>query len=106
MSPAETLMNKAVTEHVPSDDWRPTKAYKVHILITKDDEGTYSAVALNLPGAGSCGETEEEAVENAKEAVLGVVESYLEAGEEIPWKDTSNIEIPFGAEQKWIVVHA
>lgn len=63
-------------------------------------------MVLNLPGAGSCGATEEEAIENAKEAVSGVIESYLEAGEEIPWKDSSSESIPAGATHKWIIVNA
>ncbi len=105
MSVAESWVNKAITHFVLGDDWRQTKAYKIHLLITKDEDGTYSAIAMNLPGAGSCGDTEEEAVENAKEAVRGVLETHLADGEEIPWKDTSKAEIPFGAEQKWIIVH-
>ncbi len=99
------IVNEAVTHFVPEDDWHQAKAYRVHVLVTKDDEGVYSAVALNLPGAGSCGGTEEEAMENVREAIRGVVESYQDAGEEIPWEDTSEAVIPFGAEQKWIIVN-
>ena len=105
MSPAEVWMSKTVTHRVPGSDWQPTNAYKIHLLVTKDDDGVFSAVALNLPGAGSCGDTEEQAVENAKEAVRGTLESYLTVSEEIPWKDTCDVDIPFGAEQKWILVH-
>jgi predicted RNase H-like HicB family nuclease len=106
MSPYETWLNAAVTKRIGDDAWSQTRAFKVHLLITKDEEGTYSAVALNLPGAGSCGDTEEDAISNAREAVLGVVASYLDAGEKIPWKDTWDADIPFGAEQKWIFVYA
>lgn len=86
-------------------EWSKPKAYRIHLLITKDADGIYSAVALNLPGAGSCGDTEEEAIENAREASRGILESYLEAGDEIPWKDSSTAEIPFGAEQRRIIVN-
>ena len=83
--------------------WSNQNVFRIHILITKDEDDSYSAVALNLPGAGSCGETEEEALANAKEAIRGVLESYGDG--EIPWRDSSSDEIPFGAKQKWIVVN-
>ena len=86
-------------------EWTPTKGVTIDLLITEDEEGIYSAVAVNLPGAGSCGDTKEEAEENAKEAIRGVLESYLDARTAIPWKDTTNFIPPFGAELKRIVVH-
>ena len=81
------------------------KGHKIHLLTTKDETGVYSAIALNLPGAGSCGDTEDEAIENAREAIRAVIETYEYGGEDIPWKDSSAEEIPFGAKQKWIIVH-
>jgi predicted RNase H-like HicB family nuclease len=87
-----------------SSEWRRPLAYRLHILITKDKDGTYSAVVLNLPGVGSCGDTEEEAMENVKEAVHGVLESYKEAGEDIPWKDSSSQKISADQRQVWIIV--
>lgn len=105
MSPTTPWLNEAITKFVRSDEWKTTKGFRIHLLITKDDEGVYSAVALNLPGVGSCGDTEEEAVQNAKIAAQGTLESYAADGEKIPWKDTSDAAIPFGAEQKWIIVH-
>jgi predicted RNase H-like HicB family nuclease len=83
-----------------------TKGFRVHLVIIKDGENEFSAIAWNLPGAGSCGATVEEAVDNAIEAVKEVLESYEAAGAGIPWKDRSGERIPFGAEQKWIIVHA
>jgi predicted RNase H-like HicB family nuclease len=86
--------------------WRESPAtYKFHILLTKDDEDSISAVVLNLPGAGSCGSKEDEAMENVREAIRGVLESYKASGEEIPWKDSSAAEIPPGAKQKWITLN-
>jgi predicted RNase H-like HicB family nuclease len=84
--------------------WGKTKGRKFHIAITRDEDGAYSVVALNLPGVGSCGATPEQALKNFKEAAQGTVESYEEAGEEIPWKNVANDDIPFGAERKWIIV--
>jgi predicted RNase H-like HicB family nuclease len=82
------------------------KNYGIDLLITQDEYGTFSAVALNLPGAGSCGPTAEVATERAIEAIQGVLESYLEDGDEIPWEDSAQALIPFGAVQKRIFVHA
>jgi predicted RNase H-like HicB family nuclease len=83
--------------------WQESPAtYRFHILLTKDDLDSFSAVVLNLPGAGSSGSTEEEAMENAREAIRGVLEAYKASGQDIPWKDSSAAEVPSGAQQKWI----
>ena len=62
------------------------KVYGVYLEIAQEENGTFSAVALNLPGAGSHGDTEEEAVSNAKEAVRGVIKSYLDDDQPVPWR--------------------
>src|SRR5688572_29923201 len=76
--------------------------FRCHLAIIPDDDGTFSALALNLPGAGSCGDTEHEAIENAREAIAGVLESYIEDREAIPW--AADYEIPAGAKTMWILV--
>ena len=58
----------------------PKSPYRCHLAISRDEDGSVSVVVLNLPGAGSCGKTEEEAIANAREAIQGVIESYLEDG--------------------------
>lgn len=98
--------NPGVTQHIPRSDWKPTKGYRLHVLITKDDKDLFSAIVLNLPGTGSSGSTEEEAIERVKEAARGTLEVYAEDNEEIPWKDTSSAEIPTGAKLKWIIMDA
>src|SRR5688500_212714 len=65
------------------------KTYRIQLLIVEDDSGNYSAIAMNLPGAGSCGDTKEEAVSNAREAIQGVLESYKDANESIPWREVT-----------------
>ena len=88
------------------DSWQePEETYRVHILTTREDDGTYSTIALNLPGAGSCGDTKEESIANAKEAIKAVLEAHKDAGDHIPWKDSTKEKIING-EQKWIIVHA
>ena len=100
--------NTAVTHNVAENEWHSSKGYRIHVLLTKDEDDmdSFSAVVLNLPGAGSSGATEEEALENAKEAVRGVLEEYKASGRDIPWKDSSTISIPPGAKQKWIILNA
>jgi predicted RNase H-like HicB family nuclease len=100
--------NKAETFAVGEADWRVTpKAYRILVLVTKDEPGMFSAVALNLPGAGSCGATEAEALENAREAIRGVLDEYIESGEGIPWKElTGSVQVPLGGKKLWITVDA
>ena len=40
--------------------WNRKEAHRFRILVTKDEDGVFSAIVLNLPGTGSCGSTEEE----------------------------------------------
>jgi len=101
---SEIWDNRTESSVVPTGTWAERKAYRLHMLITRDEDGVYSAVTLNLPGVGSCGETEQEAMANAKDAIREALASY--EGEEIPWRDSSSDEIPFGAKQKWIIVNA
>lgn len=101
----ENTGNTAITPVVSVDCWFPREAYRCHIILMEEEDHSFSAVVLNLPGAGSCGATEEEAIENVREAVLGVIESYQEAGEEIPWCNSSECEIPEGAKQRRILVN-
>ncbi len=81
------------------------KRYRCHLAIIREEDGAFSAVVLNLPGAGSCGDTEVEAVANAREAASAVIAEYL-ASENgaIPWLSIEQYEIPEGVKQKWIVV--
>ncbi len=62
--------------------------YMVHVALTKEadaDGGGYSAVVLNIPGVQSMGDTIKEAIENVKEAVSVVIESYELDGLVVPW---------------------
>ena len=99
------LENNAFTQKVESD-WFKRWAYSCHIALISEDDGSFSAVVLNLPGCGSCGPTEEEAIKNVREAISGVIESHNAAGEEIPWTDTANDDIPDGSKRIWILVDA
>ena len=100
------LDNNAISPVIRQDQWATKKnCYRCHISLIKEDDGGYSAIVLNLPGVGSCGDTEEEATGNVREAVSGAIESYLDAGEEIPWEDSIAADIPDDAKHKWILVN-
>jgi predicted RNase H-like HicB family nuclease len=99
-------LSKPGPQIVPSYDWRDTKGYMIHVQFTKEEDGTFTAVALNLPGAASSGVTQDDAKSNIKEAVCQLIESYREVGEQVPWRDSSKDKIPFGAEQTRLYVDA
>jgi predicted RNase H-like HicB family nuclease len=85
--------------------WKQT-SYRCLVCLIPEEDGTWSAVVLNLPGAGSCGQTKDEALGNVREAITGLIESYTEDGETIPWKNPTSEKIPNTAELTWIVVNA
>ena len=100
------FVNNSNTVSGRVEDWGPQKSYRCHICLIPEVDGTFSAVVLNLPGAGSCGGTREEAIENVCEAILGIVESHEKHGESIPWDDSDPTDIPANGEIKWIRVNA
>jgi antitoxin HicB len=57
------------------------------ILLRKEPEGGYTVTVPSLPGCVTYGETVEEAVEMAKEAIEVYLESLREHGEEIPTEE-------------------
>jgi len=60
---------------------------KLRVIIEYDEQtGSYAAYCPELPGCASCGDTEEEAIENIKEAI----ELYLEP-DDIPLENNSKI---------------
>lgn len=49
-----------------------------------DDKHAYGVTVPDLPGCFSAGETLEEAITNAKEAITGHIELLIELGQDIP----------------------
>jgi predicted RNase H-like HicB family nuclease len=86
-------------------EWPKQAAYRCHVCVIPEEDGGFSAIVLNLPGAGSSGETEPEALANVEESIRGLIEVYGEHGDPIPWKDYRSEEIPEGAKAKWILVN-
>ena len=105
MSTVEWFNETDGAYEVGSPRFKPN-SLRCHVAILREDDGTFSAIVLNLPGAGSCGDSEDEAIANIRESVIGVVESYLHAGERIPWAEPTSYKIPEGAKLKWILVNA
>ena len=103
--PAVLYKNDDCTAH-PKTNWKATAWSRLHLLILRETDGTYSAIVMNLPGTGSCGDSEEEAVANAKEAARTALEVYAESGETPPWTDTSAVSIPDGAKHKMVILNA
>src|SRR2546426_10716760 len=55
-----------------------------HVILTPVEDGWWMADVPSLPGCVTQGATKEEALENVKEAIQGVIESLRELGEAIP----------------------
>lgn len=57
--------------------------FELDIIIEPDGDG-FHAYSPSLPGLHTCGQTEEEAIENAKNAALAYIESMIKHGEPLP----------------------
>ena len=80
----------------------PGERYRVCAAVNKE-EGEFVSYCLSLPGAVSCGDTAEEAIENLRKAVAGCILSYGDAGQEIPWTDASRSKDEYESTE-WIDV--
>lgn len=61
------------------------KSYECRIGLIRENDGSYSAYAINLPGVASQGETESEAIANIIDALTGAISEHLVSGQ-IPWE--------------------
>lgn len=61
----------------------PKRAYAFDVLVFRDGD-RYSAIARDVPGVVSAGDTLDEALINIREAFEGVIEAYDEDGEPLP----------------------
>jgi predicted RNase H-like HicB family nuclease len=53
--------------------------YVLRAYLIREDDG-YSIISANIPGLASCGDTEEDAIANFREAAVGILLSYRAAG--------------------------
>jgi antitoxin HicB len=63
------------------------KVLSYRILLRQEPEGGYTVIVPSLPGCVTYGDTVEEAIEMAKEAIGLYIESLKEHGEEIPTEE-------------------
>ncbi len=63
------------------------KVLSYRILLRKETEGGYTVIVPSLPGCVTYGNTIEEAIKMAKEAIELYIESLKEHGEEIPTEE-------------------
>jgi predicted RNase H-like HicB family nuclease len=78
----------------PGDDWithvfehefdRERGQLQFSVFVRAADDGGYWTEVTGLPGAGSQGETVDEAIRNTRESITEVMRSMRERGEEIP----------------------
>jgi predicted RNase H-like HicB family nuclease len=89
------------------------RTFECRAILLPDGEG-YSALALQLPGVASQGDTDEEAIQNLTDAFRAAIECYLEDGGSIPWKDYDPSdplkhldleEVPKETRSRWILVN-
>ena len=60
------------------------RTLRYRILIRPETDGTYTVIVPSLPGCLTFGDTIEEALEMAKEAIEVYIESLAARGKEIP----------------------
>ena len=60
------------------------KSYLFRIVLIEEDDDRWSAEVPTLPGCATCGDTQEEALANIRDAVEAYIRDMQKAGEEIP----------------------
>ncbi|MCL0083233.1 type II toxin-antitoxin system HicB family antitoxin [Thermodesulfovibrionales bacterium] len=63
------------------------KLLNYRILLRKEPEGGYTVIVPSLPGCITYGDTIEEAISMAKEAIEIYIESLEKHGEEVPTEE-------------------
>lgn len=65
------------------------KVLNYRIMLRKEPEGGYTVLVPSLPGCVTYGESIEQAVDMAREAIELYIESLKEAKEEVPTDDNT-----------------
>ena len=66
--------------------------FKYTILLEKNEEGGYTVSVPSLPGCVTQGDTWEEAISHAKEAIVGYIETLNDLGKSIPMEIPVQVE--------------
>lgn len=75
------------------------RSLQYRILLRKEPEGGYTVIVPSLPGCVTYGETVDEAIAMAREAIELYIEGMLARGEEVPTEEglleyTLTVEVP------------
>ncbi len=73
------------------------KSVRYKILLKKEPEGGYTVTVPTLPGCVTFGDTVEEAIEMAREAITAYIESLRKHSEDIP-TDEDTLEYSLSVE--------
>ncbi len=60
------------------------KTLNYRIRLVKEEEGDYTVIVPALPGCVTFGDTVEEAIAMAKEAIEGYIETLIDLGKDVP----------------------
>jgi antitoxin HicB len=60
------------------------KTLNYRIRLEREEEGGYTVIVPALAGCVTFGETVEEAIEMAKEAIEGYIETLMQLGRDVP----------------------
>jgi predicted RNase H-like HicB family nuclease len=107
MSTAELPKKTAYDVRSLKPAWdEPTSTYECRVLLCPENEGGFSAHALNIAGVVSEGDTIEQALERIADAFKGTVEYHLESNRAIPWRDGDPefFDAMTGTIERWITV--
>jgi len=63
------------------------KVFNYRVLLRKEAEGGYTVLVPSLPGCVTYGDTVEEAIEMAREAIQLYIESLREHNEPVPTEE-------------------
>ncbi|MCT8337601.1 type II toxin-antitoxin system HicB family antitoxin [Methanoculleus sp. Afa-1] len=75
------------------------RSLNYQIFLRKEPEGGYTVIVPSLPGCVTYGETVDEAIAMAREAIELYIEGMLARGEEVPTEEglleyTLTVEVP------------
>lgn len=107
-------MNEACTEErqrsrqglIDATCWRVLEnAIECRAILCPEEDGGFSAIVRDLPGAVSQGDTEDEALANLREAFAGLVVAYRDSNQPIPFCARDPAASIAGCKHRWILVN-
>jgi len=72
--------------------------YKLPLLFSPQPEGGYTVTSPVLPGLVTEGETVEEGLANARDALAALIDAYQQLGRPLP----ANIQLPQADGPLWV----